>query len=206
MVVEQVRRPTSSSKRRVISDPPRFTAVPAAFNHVATTGTFDVQYQGTGPYRGDVQYQGDVQALGPQPRQPDPSKQPSRSRQQPLRTAYSGYEPSWLQYLYWWRQATTGVALISCTAAIGLYSWTVHTQHHWSEQYAVLGRMKRNELQLQLALQSTGNALRVSAEHSDMVPLGPERLIELPSQSLESVDESASTLSVPGTTFYPVGY
>ncbi len=113
-------------------------------------------------------------------------------------------EPLWLKQLHWWRQVTTGLAVVSCGAVVAFYSWTVYTQHYWNQQYSALDRMKRNELQSMLTLQSILLSLRNDAARSEMVPLVPERLIEVP--IIEVTADEPTQPTPPDQRFYPVGY
>jgi hypothetical protein len=115
--------------------------------------------------------------------------------------------PPWEQGLNWWKHATTGLAILSCAAVLGLYSWTVYTQQRWIKQYEALEQMKRNERQYLLTQESIQNSLRETASRSDMVPLVPERMIEVPiADPLPATPTPTPLLAPPSEGFYPVGY
>jgi hypothetical protein len=99
------------------------------------------------------------------------------------------------------------LAILSCAAVLGLYSWTVYTQQRWIKQYEALEQMKRNERQYLLTQESIQNSLRETASRSDMVPLVPERMIEVPiADPLPATPTPTPLLAPPSEGFYPVGY
>jgi hypothetical protein len=115
--------------------------------------------------------------------------------------------PIWLQHLLWWRRVTTGMTVISFGAMLVFYSWTVYTQQRWSQQYQALEQMKRNERQFLLTQQSITNSLRDSAARSNMVPLVPQRMIEVPAASPGSQPTPAPLLPPHvASPPYPIGY
>ncbi len=115
--------------------------------------------------------------------------------------------PVWLQHLLWWRRVTTGMTVISFGAMLVFYSWTVYTQQRWSQQYQALEQMKRNERQFLLTQQSITNSLRDSATRSNMVPLVPQRMIEVPAASPSPEQAVAPLLpTTPPSPTYPIGY
>ncbi|MFS8856224.1 hypothetical protein NW851_05770 [Synechococcus sp. H55.7] len=137
------------------------------------------------------------------------------SRPQPLKSAHPhSRDPVWKKHLVRWQQISTGMAIVSGLAVLGLYSWTVHTQSQWSQRYQVWQQMQRNERQFLLAQESIANALREVADRSDMVPLVPERMIEVPFASPGPVEPHpghqaalrAASPTEKAPPFYPVGY
>ncbi len=144
------------------------------------------------------------------------------SRPQPLKSAHPrSRDPVWKKHLVWWQQISTGMAIVSGLSVLSLYSWTVHTQSQWSQRYQVWQQMQRNERQFLLTQESIANALREIADRSEMVPLVPERMIEVPFASASSpgpVEPHAGHQALPegalraanptekAPLFYPVGY
>ncbi|MEN9203504.1 MAG: hypothetical protein Q6K80_07305 [Thermostichus sp. DG_1_6_bins_120] len=123
--------------------------------------------------------------------------------------------PDWMEQLSRWKQITTGVAIVSGVAVLSLYSWTVHTQSRWSQQYQVWQQMQRNERQFLLTQESIANSLRETASRSEMVPLVPDRMIEVPialpnseaqESSLEQHPSKTRHDSAKAVIFYPIGY
>ncbi|MDX2270611.1 MAG: hypothetical protein NW237_01495 [Cyanobacteriota bacterium] len=116
--------------------------------------------------------------------------------------------PAWLQRLLWLKQITTVSAILACLTVLGLYSWTVYTQQRWSKQYQTLEQMRVNERQFLLTQESISNSLRDAASRSNMVPLVPERMLEVPIASPLPVEPKVATANQPTieNTFYPVGY
>ncbi len=110
----------------------------------------------------------------------DPSLGQHPAQPGSLRMAHALEMPVWVRYVTWWRQTTTGVAILTCAMTTGLYSWTVYTQHRWSVQYEALEQMQRNDRQFQLTQESMANSLRETATRGEMVPLVPDRMIDLP--------------------------
>ncbi len=108
------------------------------------------------------------------------------SRPRPLKSAHPySRDPAWIEHLVWWKQISTGVAIVSGFSVLSLYSWTVHTQSQWSQRYQVWQQMQRNERQFLLAQESIANSLRETASRAEMVPLVPDRMIEVPLASAD---------------------
>ncbi|MGQ9838879.1 MAG: hypothetical protein ACUVRV_13180 [Cyanobacteriota bacterium] len=134
----------------------------------------------------------------------------------PLKSAHpDSRDPDWVEQLSWWKQVSTGIAIVSGFSVLSLYSWTVHTQSQWSQRYQIWQQMQRNERQFLLTQESITNSLRETASRSEMVPLVPDRMIEvpiaLPSQR-EPGQSSQQHLPKPpqeptkAVIFYPIGY
>ncbi|MCF2972336.1 hypothetical protein L1047_14150 [Synechococcus sp. Nb3U1] len=161
-------------------------------------------------------------ALPPRRRERMPSPTPSLfgqvSRPRPLKSAHPySRDPVWTEYLSWWKQISTGVAIVSGFSVLSLYSWTVHTQSQWSQRYQVWQQMQRNERQFLLTQESIANSLRETASRSEMVPLVPDRMIEvpiaLPNQGAQDAGQSSEQHlpkalqdSAKAAIFYPIGY
>lgn len=148
--------------------------------------------------------------LHPRPFRPvDPGVGKRSAQQGSLRMAHSLEMPVWVRYVAWWRQTTTGVAILTCAITTGLYSWTVYTQHRWSVQYEALEQMQRNDRQFQLTQESMANSLRETATRGEMVPLVPDRMIDLPVLPLDSAVVPAlepDPEQSPSPQIPPVGY
>ena len=165
-----------------------------------------------------------LRARGPQTR----SRQPLRSRRsqarsQPtrrerpdlspsgsLRSAHPQSQPGWVVALQWCQRTSTILAFLSCSTVLGIYSWTVYTQERWNQQYEALQQMRRHERQFLLTQESIANSLRDTAARSDMVPLVPERMIEVPiappREDSGSDLQHQSQVSPQQEPFFPVGY
>ncbi len=147
------------------------------------------------------------------------------SRTQPLDLKLKSAHPrsqhsAWAEHLAWWKQISTGMAILSGVSVLSLYSWTVHTQSRWSQRYQVWQQMQRNERQFLLTQESIANSLREIADRSEMVPLVPDRMIEVPIASPSQVepDPAHQATALPERAlraahatektplFYPVGY
>ncbi|ABD00432.1 MULTISPECIES: hypothetical protein [unclassified Synechococcus] len=144
---------------------------------------------------------------------PLPAGKVRTRRPQPSKSAYPhSRDPAWREHLIWWKQISTGMAIVSGLSVLSVYSWTVHTQSRWSQRYQVWQQMQRNERQFLLTQESIANSLREIADRSDMVPLVPERMIEvpiaLPSTASGQGQSKAKPLeaSEQAPPFYPVGY
>ncbi|MGF1577081.1 MAG: hypothetical protein ACFCU9_14320 [Cyanophyceae cyanobacterium] len=126
----------------------------------------------------------------------------------PLRMAHPLQMPTWVRYADWWRQTTTGVAIFTCAITTGLYSWTVYTQHRWSIQYEALEQMQRHDRQFQLTQESMTNSLRETATRGEMVPLVPDRMIDVPIIPSAGIEIPLAPTPVTTTTqrILPVGY
>ncbi len=165
-----------------------------------------------------------LRTRGPQER----SSQPLRSRRSPsrsqptrrersdlspvgsLRSAHPQGKPGWVAALQWWQRTSTILAFLSCSTVLGIYSWTVYTQERWNQQYEALQQMRRHERQFLLTQESIANSLRDTAARSDMVPLVPERMIEVPiappREESESDLQRQPQVSPQQEQFFPVGY
>jgi hypothetical protein len=147
-----------------------------------------------------------------------PSLSSQVSRTQPLKSAHPySRDPVWTEHLVWWKQISTGVAIVSGFSVLSLYSWTVHTQSQWSQRYQLWQQMQRNERQFLLTQESIANSLRETASRSEMVPLVPDRMIEVPIASPNQVardpaqewgQNKAEAPQEPekAPLFYPIGY
>ncbi|MEN9223295.1 MAG: hypothetical protein Q6M04_12745 [Thermostichus sp. BF3_bins_97] len=140
---------------------------------------------------------------------------PPASRTPPLKSAHPyNRDPVWTEHLSWWKQISTGVAIVSGFSVLSLYSWTVHTQSQWSQRYQVWQQMQRNERQFLLTQESIANSLRETASRSEMVPLVPDRMIEVPiSQVARDPDQQMGHKKAEAPQeiekaplFYPIGY
>lgn len=125
-----------------------------------------------------------------------------------LRSAHPLTAPAWVGALRWWQRTSTVMAFLSCSTVLGIYTWTVHTQERWNQQYEALQQMRRHERQFLLSQESIANSLRETADRSDMVPLVPERMIEVPIASPRPAEKivSSSNISEQKEPFFPVGY
>ncbi|MEN9225989.1 MAG: hypothetical protein Q6L60_12970 [Thermostichus sp. HHBFW_bins_43] len=139
----------------------------------------------------------------------------SAGRTFPLKSAHPhSQDPVWIEHLSWWKQISTGVAIVSGFSLLSVYSWTVQTQSQWSQRYQVWQQMQRNERQFLLTQESIANSLRETANRSEMVPLVPDRMIEVPiSQVIRDPDQQMghNKTKAPQETekaplFYPIGY
>lgn len=129
------------------------------------------------------------------------------SSPQPLKPAHPRrWELTWKEHLLWWHRTSTGLAIASGLAVLSVYSWTVHTQSQWSQRYQVWQRLQRHEQQFLLTQESIANSLREIAERSEMVPLVPERMIEVPIAPPSPASGQRQNTSQPARPFYPVGY
>ncbi|MFQ3584776.1 MAG: hypothetical protein SNJ85_07570 [Cyanobacteriota bacterium] len=147
---------------------------------------------------------------------PTPSLSGQASRPRPLKSAHpDSRDPDWLEQLCWLKQISTGIAIVSGFSVLSLYSWTVHTQSQWSQRYQVWQQMQRNERQFLLTQESIANSLRETASRSEMVPLAPDRMIEVPIALPSSQDPAQSPDqhlpkalhgSAKEVLFYPIGY
>ncbi|NJL97700.1 MAG: hypothetical protein HC818_01830 [Synechococcaceae cyanobacterium RM1_1_27] len=124
----------------------------------------------------------------------------------PLRMAHPLQMPTWVRYATWWRQTTTGVAIFTCAITTGLYSWTVYTQHRWSVQYEALEQMQRHDRQFQLTQESMANSLRETATRGEMVPLVPDRMIDVPIIPAEGIEIPPAPAATATQQIRPVGY
>ncbi|MEN9229797.1 MAG: hypothetical protein Q6L68_02725 [Thermostichus sp. DG02_5_bins_236] len=159
-------------------------------------------------------------ALPPRHRERLSSPTPSLSGKincpRPLKSAHpDSREPDWVEQLSWWKQISTGIAIVSGFSVLSLYSWTVHTQSQWSQRYQVWQQMQRNERQFLLTQESIANSLRETASRSEMVPLVPDRMIEVPIALPSQQELGQSSEEHPPKTlgdaakealFYPIGY
>lgn len=127
-----------------------------------------------------------------------------------LRSAHPQGHPGWVGALQWWQRTSTILAFLSCSTVLGIYSWTVYTQERWNRQYEALQQMRRHERQFLLTQESIANSLRDTAARSDMVPLVPERMIEVPIASpREDPDpdpQFQARTPEKQEHFFPVGY
>lgn len=131
----------------------------------------------------------------------------SPARSGSLRSAHPQSLPAWVETLRWWQRTSTILALLSCSTVLGIYSWTVYTQERWNQQYEALQQMRRHERQYLLSHESIANSLRDTAARSEMVPLVPERMIEVPIASPRPETETAATQRQrQEEPFFPVGY
>lgn len=147
---------------------------------------------------------------------PIPSLSSELSFPRPLKSAHpDSRDPDWIEQLSWWKQVSTGIAIVSGVSVLSLYSWTVHTQSQWSQQYQIWQQMQRNERQFLLTQESITNSLRETANRSEMMPLVPDRMIEVPialpsqrnpGQSSEQQLPKTRQEPTKAAIFYPIGY
>jgi hypothetical protein len=121
-------------------------------------------------------------------------------RRNGLRTAHPG--STWVSRLERWRQLTTQLAMLSGSLALIFYSWTVYTQNRWNQQYQALQQLRDHERLFRLTIESNANSRRERVSQLQWVPLGPERMVEVPARSF--------SFSVPDSqkpeTPHPIGY
>ncbi|MEO0803693.1 MAG: hypothetical protein AAFY57_15635 [Cyanobacteria bacterium J06642_2] len=104
-------------------------------------------------------------------------------------------------------RTTTGIlAVLSTVVVLGLYGSNVRAQSHWNQQYRELERLKQAESQYELDRESIVNSLRVTLEHSNLVPLAPERLIQLPAAPARPAPVEAQLDQKGDRSFMPRGY
>ncbi len=145
---------------------------------------------------------------------PLPTSNVRTSRPQPSKSAHpNSRDPAWREHLIWWKQISTGMAVVSGVSVLSVYSWTVHTQSRWSQLYRVWQQMQRKEQQFLLTQESIANSLREIADRSAMVPLVPERMIEVPIAVPSPASGQEQTKAKPLEAseaahpfFYPIGY
>lgn len=126
---------------------------------------------------------------------------PRQSRKTGLRTAHP--ESNWIPRLERWRQVTTHLAMLSGSLALIFYSWTVYTQQRWNQQYQALEQLKDHERLFRLTIESNANSRRERVGQLEWVPLGPERMVEVPAGSFSfSVPDPAKRSETP----HPIGY
>jgi len=68
-------------------------------------------------------------------------------------------EPMWLKSLTFLQKTTLGTAALLTSAALLSYSWSVHTQAQWNQQYQKLQILKRQERNLSAAIETFENDL-----------------------------------------------
>jgi hypothetical protein len=68
-------------------------------------------------------------------------------------------EPMWLKGLTVLQKLSLGTATLLTTAALISYSWSVHTQAQWNQQYQKLQILKRQERNLSAAIETFENDL-----------------------------------------------
>jgi len=68
-------------------------------------------------------------------------------------------EPMWLKGLTVLQKISLGTAALLTTAALISYSWSVHTQTQWNQQYQKLQILKRQERNLSAAIETFENDL-----------------------------------------------
>lgn len=104
-------------------------------------------------------------------------------------------------------RTTTGILAVASTlAALSLYASNVRAQSEWNQQYRQLERLKQAESQYELDRESLVNSLRVTLENSDLVPLAPERLIQLPAAPARPAGEQIPVERTSERPFAPRGY
>lgn len=104
-------------------------------------------------------------------------------------------------------RTTTGIlAALSTVAVLWLYGSNVRAQSQWNQKYRQLERLRQAESQYELDRESIVNSLRVTLENSDLVPLAPERLIQLPAAPARSTDIDTSESERGDRSFAPRGY
>ncbi len=118
----------------------------------------------------------------------------------------SGFIPVGVKMLQRWQQITGVMAVSSVVMLLGLYTGTVYTQQQWNEHYTLWRELERHEKQYELSQESVANALRETASRSQMVPLGPERLLRIPMTATSNPVMPPTPVSTPRTPFFPVGY
>ncbi|MEN9205895.1 MAG: hypothetical protein Q6J68_07415 [Thermostichales cyanobacterium SZTDM-1c_bins_54] len=115
------------------------------------------------------------------------------------------YLPVGVKALQRWHRITSLMAGSSVVMLLGLYTGTVYTQQQWNEHYTLWRELERHEKQYELSQESIANALRETASRSNMVPLGPERLLRIPMAPTTPAIQP-TPLPTPGSPFFPVGY
>jgi len=68
-------------------------------------------------------------------------------------------EPVWLKGLTFLQKISLGTATLLTTAALISYSWSVHTQAKWNQEYQKLQVLKRQERNLSAAIETFENDL-----------------------------------------------
>ncbi|GAB4213230.1 MAG: hypothetical protein OHK0012_08950 [Synechococcales cyanobacterium] len=115
--------------------------------------------------------------------------------------------PRWLKVLQRWQRITTLMAGSSVVIVLGLYTGTVYTQQQWNHQYAVWKELERHEQQYELSQESLANALRETAQRTNMVPLEPRRLLRIPIATPPPTPPQNRPDPVPtAPVFFPAGY
>ncbi|WP_017324604.1 hypothetical protein [Synechococcus sp. PCC 7336] len=87
--------------------------------------------------------------------------------------------PLWLKGVEVFRAATFAIAAVSTAATLGVYVQTVRTQEMFGGQYSNLQQLRRDERQHLVNSEGMANALRETATTIDMVPLSPERMLQI---------------------------
>ncbi len=121
-------------------------------------------------------------------------------------------EPMWLKSLTLLQKISLGTAALLTTAALISYSWSVHTQAQWNQQYQKLQILKRQERNLSAAIETFENDLvqnltryvpglmRESREQSWYVTVEPSAIPSVP--PAVPVAPSPSFIPVPPSRGY----
>lgn len=119
-----------------------------------------------------------------------------------------GRAPSRMSWLASLQRGSTALSFVLVSAVLGVYSWTVYTQHVWGQEYERLEQLQDNERKLVSANEMLKNELAQQAEqpNAGFVPPTLDQSIFLePAPPRPPVMPAAAPASAP-VSHKPLGY